>query len=152
MSRRTLGIVLALLAGGAVLFFWPKKPLDDEAQIRALFAACVQAAEDRKLDVISEAMAPEFKAHGANKDEVRQMLAFQLLRDKETTAVLNPSLDVTLELPNASVSSELVFARTKPKSAAEVAPQSVVAAYHLDAKLEKRDGKWLFVSAEYRQR
>jgi len=151
VSRRALGVILALAAGALVLFFWPKKPLDDEAQIRALFAQCVQAAEDRKLDVISDAMAPEFKAQGAKKDEVRQLLAFQLLRDKETTAVLNPSLDVTVEPPNASVSSELVFARTRPKSAAEVAPQSVVAAYHLDAKLQKREGKWLFVSAEYRQ-
>jgi len=151
VNRRTVGIALALLAGGAVLFFWPKKPATDEDQIRALFAQCVKAAEERKLAVISDAMAPEFKAMGASKDEVRQLLGFQLLRDKETVAVLNPSLDVTVDAPKASLSSELVFARSKPASGVELAPQSVVAAYHLDAKLEKRDGLWLFVSAEYKQ-
>ena len=152
MNARVLGVILALAAGARVLIFWPKKPLDDEGQIRALFSQCVQAAQDRKLDVIADAMAPEFKAHGASKDEVRQMLGFQLLRDKETVAVFNPTLDVTLEPPKASVSSELIFARAKATSPAELAPQSVVASYHLDAKLEKRDGKWLFVSAEYKQR
>ncbi len=152
MSRRAAGVALAVLAAAAVLFFWPRGPKTPEDQIRALFARCVRATEDRKLDVIADAMAPQFTARGAKKDEVRQLLAFQLLRDRETVAVLNPSLDVTLEGDAAaSVSAELVFARSKDKSADQLAPASVVAAYHLDAKLERLDGEWRFVSADYRQ-
>ncbi len=153
MSRRVVGVLLAVLAASAVLYFWPRKPGSPEEQIRALFTRCVQAAEERKLDVIAESMAPEFKAHGASKDEVRQMLAYQLLRDRETVAVLNPSLDVTVESDTTGkVVAELVFARTKDKPADQLAPESVVAAYHLEARVERREGKWLFVSAEYRQR
>ena len=153
MRTRALGVVLALLAGGAVLWLWPRNPGSPEEQIRALFARCVRAAEERKLEVISDSMVPEFKAHGATKDEVRQMLAYQLLRDRETVAVLNPSLDVSLEGDSAGkVVAELVFARTRDKPADQLAPESVVAAYHLEARVERREGKWLFVSAEYRQR
>ena len=152
MKARTLAIGVALLAGAGVLFFWPRQVLGPEAEIRALFGRFVKAAEDRKLGVIADAMAPGFKARGAGKDEVKQMLAYQLLRDRETVAVLNPSLTVELKSDSqATLAAELLFARQKGAGPETVAPESVVAAYHLDATLERTEEGWRFVSADYRQ-
>ena len=145
ISGRTLAIVVAVLAAVLTLVFWPKKAASAEDQIRALVARCVRSAEDKDLSVIADAMAPEFQGpRGASRDEVKGTIAFQVLRGGEATTVFNPSLSVTVLSPTSGeFTGKFVFARGKDGAA--------MSAYQIDAKVEKRDGKWLFVSATYRE-
>lgn len=150
-SARTIAIITAALAAVLTLVLWPKAKLSPEDEIRALVAACVKAAEDKELGVISDALAEDFRGPGgAARDDVKRLIAYQVLRDKESVAVFNPKLSVTITDANTGeMSGKFVFARAKAKSFDELPQGAVVEAYDIDAKLEKRDGKWRFVSATY---
>ncbi|GEM_PF-1818715 len=153
LSARTVAIATAAIAVLLTLWLWPKPALTDEDQIRALVASCVRAAEDKDVSVIADAMTDGFQGpSGAGRDEVKRLIAFQVLRDKESVAVFNPSLTVDLTGPDtASVRGKFVFARAKAESFNQLPEGSVVNAYEIGAGLKKVDGKWRFASATYQQ-
>ncbi len=153
LSARAIGIILGVLAALLTLWLWPKPALSAEDEIRALVAQCVEAAEDKELGTITDAMAEDFSGpSGASRDDVKRMIAFAVLRDKESVAVFNPKLAVTVTATNnAEVSGKFVFARAKAKSFDALPEGAVVNAYEIDAKLQKREGKWRFISATYKQ-
>ena len=153
LSSRTIAIIAAAIAGVLTLLLWPKERLSSEGEIRALVAQCVKAAEDKELSVIVDAMASDFKGpSGSSRDDVKGMIAFQVLRNKESVAVFNPRLSVTVTgADTGDISGKFVFARAKAKSFDELPAGAVVSAYDIDAKVQKRDGKWQFISATYQQ-
>lgn len=151
MSRRALGLVLGAAAAALVFWLWPRGPKDPEAQIRKLIAEVVAGAEARDVGPLSDAMAESFRGpQGAKKQEVKQIVAFQVLRNQENVAIFNPSLEVKLLGPeSAEIEGTFLFARSKAKSAAELQPEMVASAYRITATLDKQDGEWKFVSATY---
>jgi hypothetical protein len=153
LSARTLAILAAGLAAALTLWLWPRPKLSAEDQIRALVAACVRAAETKELSEISEAMAEDFIGPGnASRDEVKRLIAFQVLRDKESVAVFNPSLSVTVTGPDTGeLAGKFVFARAKAKTFEQLPAGAVVSAYEITAKLALRAGRWRFISATYQQ-
>ena len=97
LTPKTIAMIAGLLAAVLTLVFWPKKKGTDEDQIRALVARCVHSTEEKDLSVIVDAMAPDFKGpSNASRDEVKGIIAFQVLRTSEATTVFNPKLDVTV--------------------------------------------------------
>ena len=150
LTGRTLAIIAALIAAGLTLVLWPKKALSPEDEIRALVARCVRGAEDKDLSVIMDALVMNFKGpNNASRDDVKGIIAYQVLRPGEATSVFNPSLDVTVTgASEGTISGKFVFVRGKVKTVDE---GTALSAYQIDAVLQKRDGKWLFVSANYRQ-
>ncbi len=153
ISARTIAIAVAAIAAALTLWLWPKAKRSDEDQIRALVESCVKAAEDKDLSVITDAMADDFSGPGGSgRDEVKRMIAFQVLRDKESVAVFNPRLSVSVTGPDsAEVSGKFVFARAKAKSFDQLPEGAVVNAYDIDARLKKVEGTWRFGSAAYKQ-
>jgi hypothetical protein len=152
VSRRALGLIVAGLAAAVVLWLWPKGgPEDPEAQVRALIAGVVAGVEAKDLGPLSDAMADDFRGpQGASRQEVKQIVLGQVLRNRENVAVFNPSLDVTVKGPSeAEISGTFLFARTKAKSADELPADAVGSAYRIDATVQRRDGDWKFVSATY---
>ncbi len=151
MRLRAVGLVLAAVAAALVFWLWPRGPKDPEAQVRALVAKIVAGAEARDVGPLSDAMAESFRGpQGATKQEVKQIVAFQVLRNQETVAVFNPSLTVTLRgNEDADLEGLFLFARTKAKSAEELQPGTVASAYTINATLMKVDGEWQFISATY---
>lgn len=153
VSARTIALITAALAGALTLWLWPRAAISDEEQIRALVAECVKGAEDKDLSPITEAMADDFAGpSGASRDDVKRLIAYQVLRDKQSVAVFNPTLSVTItDDAAAEMSGKFVFARAKAKSFDQLPEGAVVDAYEIDAKLVKREGKWRFKSASYKQ-
>ena len=153
LSARAIAIITALLAAALTLWLWPRAQVSEEDQIRALVAGCVKGAEDKQLGPISDAMADDFKGpSGSSRDDVKRLIAYQVLRDKESVAVFNPTLSVTVTGPTtAEVTGKFVFARVKAKSFDQLPDGAVVSSYDIQAKLSKRDGKWRFSSASYTQ-
>jgi hypothetical protein len=152
--NRPLTIVIALVAAGAVLYFWPKKAKTPEDEIRALIAQCVADANERAVSDIMEHVAEEFIGpQMARKQDVKQMLAYQLLRQQQDVAViLNPTLNVTVKSDtSAQVTGFFVFGRTKVKTAEELSQSAVAAVYKIESDLERRDGRWVFIGAQYQR-
>ncbi len=149
MDRRAL-----LLGGGAVLIagalLWPRKKRDPEAEVRAMIAECVTAAEKRDLGTIAEHLADDF--HGpqvSSKQEVKQLLLGYLFRNQNGLVVLNPSLEVKLSGDEATFSGVFVFARGRDVNWQE--PGDGVSRYDLDGRVEYRDGHWVITSAEWKR-
>jgi hypothetical protein len=145
--RRLIALVLAGVAVVAVLVLWPKAPQDPEDQIRALVVSCVEGIEKHNVSTLSDAIADDFHGpEGLGAREIRQVVAGQVLRDRETVAVFNPTLDVTLHSQDAAeFTGVFLFSRTK-----DLKPESIGSAYRIEAKLERRDGAWKIVSASYK--
>ena len=141
-------MVLAGAAFALVLGLWPRGPKDPEAQVRKLVAEIVAGVEGRDLGPLSDSIATTFKGpQNTGKQEVKQLIAFQVLRNAETVAVFNPSLDVTVRSnDDADISGTFIFTRSK-----ELKPETVAAAYQVDASLERQGGEWRFISASYKQ-
>ena len=150
VSGRALAIVAALVCAGLTLVLWPKKAMSAQDEIRAMVARCVRAAEEKDLSVIVDALVPEFKGpNGASREEVKGIIAYQVLRPGQATTVFNPSLDVTTTgASEGTISGKFVFVRGKVKTLEEGPSMGT---YQIDGNLQKRDGKWVFVSATYRQ-
>lgn len=154
MPSRPVALVLALAAAGAVLYLWPRGPKNPEDQVRALVAECVAAANDKDVSGIMDHAVEEFVGPQASrKQDVKQILAMQLLRNQEVAVILNPTLSVELKSPDAAaIVGYFVFGRTRVATADELNPQTGVAAvYKIDAEVERRDGKWMFTSAQYQR-
>lgn len=153
MSPKVVGAVLALVAAGLTLWLWPRAPKDPEAEVRALVASIVKGVEERKLGPLADALSDRFKGPGgANAQEVKQLVAGQVLRNRETVAVFNPSLSVSVTgAEDADLDGTFVFARTKAASAEALEPGAVASAYRITAKLDRTEGEWKFISATYEQ-
>ncbi len=148
-GKRLLGAVLALGVGLGVLLLWPKGEKTPEAEVRALVARSIEAAEKRDAATIGEAFAEDFKGPGgASKQEVKGVVLGHILRNPNPLVVLNPSLEVTVESPTrAAFKGVFIFARGPGGALGDGASQ-----YEIEARLEKRDDDWLLVSAEWRAR
>jgi len=146
--RRLSGFVLALASAGAVLWLWPRAPKDPEEQIRKLVADCVAGVEKHDLSPLSSAIAADFRGpQGMSGQEIKQLIAGQVLRDSTTVAVFNPSLDVTFRNAGAAdLDGLFVFSRTK-----ELTAEGATAVYRVKAAVAQRDGEWRFTSASYEQ-
>jgi hypothetical protein len=143
-----VGLVLAGAAAALVLWLWPRGPKDPEAQVRKRVAEIVAGVEKRDLGPLSDAMSPHFRGPGgADAQEVKELVALHALRNQETVAVFNPSLDVNIKSPDdADISGTFIFARSK-----ELTPQTVASAYKVEASLSKDGPDWKIVSATYQQ-
>jgi hypothetical protein len=150
---RPVALIVALLAAGAVLFLWPRGPKDPESQIRKLVAECVDDANKKDVSGITDHMDERFIGpNGSGKLDVKQLLAYQLLRQQDVAVILNPTLTVTVASPEkASLVGYFVFARTMVKTAEELSPSGIGAVYKIDADLEKKDGRWWFIGAQYQR-
>ena len=151
MNARRLGLVLAAAAAALVLWLWPRGPKNPEAEVRQIIGDIVAGAERREIGALADAMADDFRGpQGATKAEVKQIVAYQVLRNQETVAIFNPSLEVKLRgTESADIEGTFLFARSKAKSATELDPSMVASAYRITATLDKRGGEWKFISATY---
>jgi len=147
--RRLGGVLLALAVGFAVLRLWPRAEETPEEQIRALVARCTEAAEKKDVAAIADALADDFKGpSGASRQEVKQLLLGELMRNPEKVVVLTQDLEVKVDSAiTASLKGTFVFAR-----GADTAVGASASRYQLDARLAKRGDDWQFVSAEWRTR
>jgi hypothetical protein len=153
VPSRPVAIVLALAAAAAVLFLWPRGPKNPEDQIRKLVAECVADANEKDVSSISDHVDERFVGpQSTGKQEVKQMLAYQLLRQQDVAVILNPTLSVTMKsATQASMTGYFVFGRTRVKTAEELNQGAVAAVYKIDADLESKEGKWWFTGAQYQK-
>lgn len=150
---RRLALVLAVAAAvvAAVVLgvrLLARSPSDDD-QIRALFEESARAAGEKRVGDAVEGVSERFHGQGLDKRGVRQLVAFHALRG-EWTSVSVAGSAVTVEGASARAVVDLVLARSgQGKALADLLPAEA-SAYRVACALEREDGGWRVVSAEWR--
>ena len=62
------------------------------AQCGELFAKCVNAAEKREANTLTDSLGPNFQGPGSTLDEVKSMIVGQLFRNDNSMVVVSPQL------------------------------------------------------------
>lgn len=124
-----------------------------EELIRRQAVAMADAAEKKDLGFIMKQVSADFRtADGYRKEDVRQILAAQLLRG-EWVRVMTANVDVTMtSATTANFRGTYIFGRSKAKELKDLAKDSVIAAYEITGEVRREpDGEWRFVSAAWEQ-
>jgi hypothetical protein len=154
---RGLAVVAAVaaLSGAVVWLLRPARPTTPEERIRALLDRAAQAAEQRKLGEVMDALSPRFAGEGgegwrADRDEVRRMLGLQLLRG-QWVSVLVSSAEIAVEGPRARAHVDVVLSRSDEhgRGLAALLPGEA-SAHRLRLELEEEAGEWRVVAGAWR--
>ena len=153
LSRgQVLGVVVALLAAGAVLFFWPQKEPGVKEAITRKIVLMTDAAERKDMAALMDGVAERFTSNqGWNKQQLKGVLLGQVLRG-EWVRVFVKDLNVTEVDPHrGDVQVKIIFGRSEAESLENLARESVLSAYLIEATFEKEeDGEWRAVKAGHR--
>jgi hypothetical protein len=152
MKRRHLAVLAAALALLALVAarLLGREPPTDEEQIRALFLGAALAAEEKRVGGVMEGVSDRFSGDGLDKRGVKGLVAGMLLRgDWVSVSVAGVAVVVDGDAARANV--DIVTARSgKGKAVADLLPQEA-AAHRLACRLEREEGDWRVLGAEWEQ-
>jgi hypothetical protein len=152
LSRSKLFAALfVVLAATVVALLWPKgSQASSEELIRQKVIKMARAAEKRDLAYIIDQVSDRFAFEEGGKRELHQLLAAQLLRGN-WLRVFAVDLAVTVtSASTASFSGKFIFGRSNAATLKELAKESELSSYAIEAKLEKERDDWKFVAAKHR--
>lgn len=148
-----------LLAVGAVvvlaLGFYLLRPTGEqsvEEQIRNTLLQLRDAAQKRDLREVTDRIAEDFRTdEGLDKQSIKGVLAAQLLRG-QWVRVFEVDVKITpTSATSGEVSGTWLFGRSDATDVRNLAAESVMGSYRIDARLEKRGEDWLVTWARYEQ-
>ncbi|MCP3141348.1 hypothetical protein [Pyxidicoccus xibeiensis] len=154
LSRsRVVGVGLALLAAGAVLFFWPRPEPGVQEAITRRVIAITRAAEAKDVGGVMEHVSERFRSDGGgwDKKQVRGVLLGQVLRG-QWVRVFMTNLEVREVSPTqGDFQARFIFGRSEAENVRDLAADSVLNAYLIEGTFEKEaDGEWRVVRAKQR--
>ncbi|MBZ4417103.1 hypothetical protein [Myxococcus sp. RHSTA-1-4] len=154
LSRsRVMGLGLALLAAGAVLYFWPRPEPGVQEAVTRRVVEMTRAAEEKDVGGVMEAVSERFRSVGGGwgKKEVRGVLASQVLRG-QWVRVFMTNLEVREVSPTqGDFQARFIFGRSQAEKVQDLAADSVLNAWLIEGTFEKEeDGEWRVVRAKHR--
>ncbi|HEX8438154.1 hypothetical protein [Archangium sp.] len=153
LSRgHVLGLVLALLAAGAVLALWPREEPGVKEAITRKVVQMTDAAERKDMAELMEGVSDTFQSgEGWNKQQVKGVLVGQVLRGS-WVRVFVKDLNVTEVNPTrGDVQMKIIFGRSEADQLENLARESVLSAYLIEGTFEKQDdGEWRVIQARHR--
>lgn len=153
LSRgHVLGLVLALLAAGAVLALWPREEPGVKEAITRKVVKMTDAAERKDMAELMEGVSDNFQSgEGWNKQQMKGVLLSQVLRGS-WVRVFVKDLTVTEVSPTrGDVQMKIIFGRSEADQLENLARESVMSAYLIEGTFEKQsDGEWRVVQARHR--
>ncbi len=154
LSRsRVVGGGLALLAAGAVLFFWPRPEPGVQEAITRKVVELTRAAEQKDVGGVMEHVSEHFRSDGGGwgKKEVRGILTAQVLRG-QWVRVFMTNLEVQEVSPTqGDFQARFIFGRSEAETVRDLAASSVLNAYSIEGTFKKEaDGQWRVVRAKQR--
>lgn len=150
---RVVGLVLALLAGGLVLVFWPRSEPPVQEAITRKIIEMTRAAEQKDVSGVMEGVSDRFKGgEGWGKDQVKGMLVAQVLRG-QWLRIFHTDLEVTEVSPTqGDFSVRFIFARSDAQQLEQLGQDAVLNAWQVEGTFEKeQDGQWRVVVARNRR-
>ena len=122
MSSRARWVAISVLAAavaGTVWLVLPARPTSAEERIRTTLQEAAQAAEKRKVDDVVEILSERFTGKGegerASRDEVRRMLAFELLRGAWVSVTIS-SAEVIVDGSRARANVDALLSRAEDRT------------------------------------
>lgn len=150
---RVVGLVLALLAGGLVLVFWPRSEPPVQEAITRKIIEMTRAAEQKDVSGVMEGVSDRFKSgQGWGKDQVKGVLVAQVLRG-QWLRIFHTDLEVTEVSPTqGDFSVRFIFARSEAQQLEQLGQDAVLNAWQVEGTFEKeQDGQWRVVVARNRR-
>jgi hypothetical protein len=147
-----LGLVLALLAAGAVLALWPQSEPGVKEAITRKVVRMTAAAERKDMAELMEGVSDSFRSgEGWNKQQLKGVLLGQVLRGSWVRVFVR-DLQVTEVNPSrGDVQVKIIFGRSEAEQLEQLAQESVLSAYLIEGVFEKQeDGEWRVVQAKHR--
>lgn len=153
LSRgHVLGVVLGLLAAGAVLAFWPQEEPGVKEAITRKVVKMTDAAERKDMAELMDGVSDNFQSgNGWDKQQVKGVLLGQVLRGNWVRIFVR-DLQVTEVNPSrGDVQVKIIFGRSQAEELETLAQESVLSAYLIEGTFEKQsDGEWRVVQANHR--
>jgi len=153
LSRSKLFAALVVaVAAAVVVLLWPKgSQASSEELIRQKVIKMARAAEKKDVSYIMEQISERFTFDdGGSKRDLHQLLVAELMRGN-WLRVFAVDLAVTVTSPStASFSGKFIFGRSNAATLKELAKESELSSYAIEAKLEKERDDWKFLSAKHR--
>lgn len=148
-------VALAVIGLVAPLLFvlWPRSSSASvEELIRRKVVKMARAAEEKDLGYIMDQVSDRFtSAEGWNKSELKAVLAGQLLRGN-WVRVFPADIKVSVTSSStASFSGKFIFGRSTATTLKDLAKESGISSYAIQAKLEREAEEWKIVSAAHRE-
>ncbi len=150
---RLVAAAVVLIAAALTFGLWTRgSSTGAEELIQQKAIKMARAAEKKELGYIMDQVSDRFtSAEGWQKSDLRAVLAGQLLRGN-WVRVFPANLKVTLTSSStAAFSGKFIFGRSTATSLKDLARESAMSSYAIDAKLEKEGDEWKFVSASHRE-
>jgi len=153
LSRgQVMGVVLALVAAGAVLALWPRKEPGVKEAITQRIVQMADAAERKDMAELMDGVSESFRS-GENwdKPQLKGVLLGQVLRGN-WVRVFVKDLQVTEVNPSrGDVRVKIIFGRSQADTLETLARDSVLNAYLIEGAFQKEeDGTWRAVEARHR--
>lgn len=152
LSRgQVLGLVVALLAAGGVLFFWPQEEPGVKEAITRQVVQMTEAAERKDMAALMEGVSEGFRSgQGWNKQQLKGVLLGQVLQGNWVRVFVR-DLQVTEVNPHrGNVQLKIIFGRSQAEALENLAKESVLGAYLIEGAFEQEDGEWRVVQARHR--
>jgi hypothetical protein len=153
LSRgHVLGVVLALLAAGAVLAFWPREEPGVKEAITRKVVKMTDAAERKDMAELMEGVSDRFHSgEGWSKQEVKGVLLGQVLRGNWVRVFVRDLQVSEVNPTRGDVQVKIIFGRSEADQLEHLAQDSVISAYLIEGSFEKEaDGEWRVVQARHR--
>jgi hypothetical protein len=154
LSRsRVVGVGLALLVSGAVIALWPREAPSLEEAIRRKIIEMTRLAEEKDISGLMEGVSERFKAkEGWGKEQVRGVLAAQVLRGQWVRIFLRDLSVTELSPTQVEFSAKFVFGRSEAQLLEQLAQETVLSIWEVSGTFEKeQDGEWRVVVARNRR-
>ncbi len=150
---RVVGVAMALLVAGLVLFLWPREEPPVQEAITRKIIEMTRAAEQKDIGAVLEGVSERFKSgQGWAKDQLRGVLAAQVLRG-QWVRIFTTELEVTEVSPTqGDFTVKFIFARSEAEQFEQLAQESVLNAWVVEGTFEKeQDDQWRVVQARHRR-
>lgn len=150
-SRRLIPVVLALVAAGAVLFFWPSEHIGPEEEVRRTVIAMTREAEEKDVSAVMDHIAESFHHNrGWGRDELKGFLAAQILRGSWMRIFVEDIETEVLSPTEVKLRGRFLFGRSEADTAETLAADTSLARYRVEATFVKEaDGVWRAVKADH---
>ena len=149
---QVLGLVLALVAAGLVLWLWPQEEPDVRTAITRKVVKMTADAERKDLAELMDGVSERFRsAEGWGKQELKGVLLGQVLRG-QWVRIFTTGLDITpVSQTRGDFQIKLIFGRSEAEALENLARESVLSAYLIEGAFEREeDGEWRVVQASHR--
>ena len=154
MPRRTILLVIAVAAAIALAtsLWWMLADDDPKAEIRAVIDRTVEAAENKEIGTILDAVSEDFSGHGLDRRELRRMI-FALIHRSQWRRIFVTGTDIELQGGDrARVTTGALMTRGNDvKTIEQAALQTRTDTLRFDLGFKKEDGQWRVYRLNYKR-